>query len=127
MWFIYSQTKQYFTGDWNEEKPVWDPDGRNAFQFPTKDQALEAVRTAIVRDQEDKRYPVFTGCRVIEFRAHVIELLKKKGETISEHDGHVWIVFDAGKLSPVIAKQMHPATLLGVPIRLRTTLDQVVR
>src|SRR5690242_8392661 len=115
MWFIYSMQKQYFTGDWNEEAPVWDPDGAKAYQFATKDLALDAVREAIQRDQtaEPPRYPCFTGCRVVEFRAHVIEILKRRGERISEHGGDVWIVFDASKMSPVIAKQMHPTQILG--------------
>lgn len=129
MWFVYSMKKEYFTGDWNEEEPIWHPDGMKAFRFPTKDQALNAVRAAIQRDQtaEPPRYPSFTGCRVVEFRAHVLEMLKKRGERIAEDHGEVWIVFDASKMSPLIAKQMHPAQILGVPIRLKTTLDQVIR
>ena len=124
MWFIYSLKKEYLSSD-----NGWNAKGVDIKPFATKAEALDFVRADIEADQtaDPPRYPRMTGCRVVELRAHVLELLKKRGEHVLDRDGDVWIVFNAAELKPSEAKTRYPADLLGVPIRLRTTLDQVIR
>lgn len=115
MWFILSPKKEYFTGEWQEDVPVWSPDGGKAYLFPSKNDALDHVRHHIEIDKEAKTLPQFTGCRVVNMRDHVSFLLLKKGvKHEMGENADIYLLLDDGH-DYLEMRDKLPQSMFGIP------------
>ena len=114
-WIVMSPAKEYFTGDWQEEKPDWSKDGGKSYRFDSKDDALGAIKTSIERDQKAEVFPAFTGCRVVNLVDHIVTAVKRKGFNASRKGD--MIVIDLPPIGWQKAIRLLPRGMFGIEFR----------
>lgn len=124
---ILSPSRQYHTGDWLNETPLWSPNLRDAVTFLTREEALDTMRRHIEADQTAERVPGFAGCRVAAFeleRSRLVMLeLRAQGYRASFNEActAIWIDFDEKKTAVAKALATFPRELYGMPVYLRAS------
>lgn len=122
---ILSPSRQYHTGDWLDDAPLWSPNLLDAYAFLTRDEALETMRRHVALDNEAERTPGFAGCRVASIEDERTRLamkeLRAQGHRASFNDGctAIWIDFDDRKVSIAKALASFPRNVYGLPVFLR--------
>lgn len=121
---ILAPTRLYFS-DWNEETPVWSS-LNDAYQFDTKETALELIRNHSRLDIDEREIPPsFLGCRVVPRDGEVTRLalkeLQAKGYRASFNDDctAIWIDFDDTKIAIEKALATFPRSIYGLSVHLR--------
>jgi len=122
---ILSASHWYHTGDWNEDAPVWSSKLDEAYQFTSKETALDTMRRHIEADQAAKRVPGFAGCRAGSVVWEVLRVLKKRGYNVKADGADVVATIEP--LGSSEAKKKIPIAMAGVKISVVTTLGQVLR
>jgi hypothetical protein len=121
---ILDAAHRYFS-DWNEETPVFASDLKDAFRFPSKDDALDRMRDNIAKDHDAERAPSFAGCRAASVVAEVLRALRRQEYNVKE--GGAGVVITVEPKNSQEAKKTIPKDLHGVKISIRTTMGQVIR
>lgn len=118
-----SPTKQFFTGDWLEDVPIWDSDFQKAYEFPSQEVGLEHMRKHINDDIEAKRSPGFLGARIIclDVRDILMKQLVKEGYSVERKGETIWITFDPIEITLAKARATYPHERYGVKLLLRST------
>jgi hypothetical protein len=123
--FIISASHQYFTGDWEEESPKWNPSADAAYRFASKAEALDTMREHIATDRAAKRVPGFGGCRAASVISEAFRTLKKADHDVRIDGSDVVIVIEPKNV--LQAKKELPRNLYGIKVGMRTTMGQVIR
>ena len=122
---ILSPARQYHTGDWLEDVPLFSPRLEDAYPFPSCGEALDTIRRHLQADKEAERAPSFAGCRVARYEDERERLamkdLRAQGFRASFNDGctAIWIDFDDKKVAIEKAIATFPRAIYGLPVFLR--------
>lgn len=122
---ILSPSRQYHTGDWNDDAPLWSPNLADAYAFPSRELALETMRHHIELDKKAERAPSFAGCRVASIDDERTRLALKElraaglRASFNESCTSIWIDFNDAEVSLEKAIAQYPRAIYGIPTRLR--------